>query len=167
MAYSSGKIKIPSVEGNIVITVKTVVSKTKNILLENFVYNGKNYEAIGFLDNTKLSYADEVSHSSGSTTTNGYIPCEAGVDTIYLKGFEANSASGNGSTNIVFCDENKKMLLGQYFYVRTHIYNTLSDEGNGIFKLTVAYPGCKYIRFNLPCANGGKNAVITINKVPD
>ena len=167
MAYSSGKIKIPSVIGNIVITVKTVAAKTKNILLEGFVYNGKTYEPVGFLDNTKLSTSGVESALSGFTATDGYVPCAAGVDTIYIKGFEANSASGNGNTNIVFYDENKTKLTGQYLYVRSHTYNTLSDEGNGVFKLTVAYSGCKYIRFNLPCANGGKKAVITINKAPD
>jgi hypothetical protein len=166
MAYSSGKIKIPNVTGNIVITVKTILAKAKNILLESFTYGGKTYEPVGFLNNTNLSTSGTASTVNGLTATNSYVPCEAKVDTIYLKGFEANNATDNGNTNLIFYDENKTVLTGQFFYVRSHSYATLSDEGNGIFKLTVAYSGCKYVRFNLPCANGGANAVITINQPP-
>ena len=166
MAYSSGKIKIPNVTGNIVITVKAILQKAKNILLEGFTYGGSVYKPVGYVDNTRLSTTGTASTKSGFTATDGYVPCERNVDTIYIKGFDVASATSDGNSNIVFYDENKTELTGTFLYVRSHSYYTLTDEGNGIYKLTVAYSGCKYIRFCLPCANGGANAVITINQPP-
>ena len=165
MAYSSGKIKIPNVTGNIVITVKAIAEKVKNILLESFTYGGVPYDAVDFLDNTKLNTSGGEDALNGSTATKGYVPCTAGVDTIYIKGFQPGT-SGTSGYSIVFYKDVNTWLTGSYFYVRSHSYYTLSDEGDGLYKLTVAYSGCKYIRFNLPCANGGANAVITINQPP-
>lgn len=160
MPYSSAKIAIPKVTGNIIITATAIQSAAPvNIL-----------NTVGYQNNKRISLsstnADKVVDSTGQVAT-GPIPVSSG-DIVRASGFSFNRmVIALFNNNDQFLTGNNQMANGNTQDV-TDI-GTISITEDGI--LTYTYntftkAGTAFIRFSGICADGA-NAVVTINEELD
>ena len=166
--YSGGKIAIPSVTGNLEITISTVESgaTTPNILVDAFKVGGVSKPAVGFTNGKRLSTSTGVEKDNTGSFVTGFIPIKAG-SVVRLKPLTAPSTAGVGATALAFYNSEKVYQTASYILVNTsgaHFSNcTYEQESADVYKVSfnsdipTIYA---YVRFTLPIADGA-NAYVT------
>lgn len=160
--YSDGKIAIPNVTGDIVITISAVESSTTvpNILVDNFKANGTTYSTIGFEDNKRLSTSTGATKDLSGCVTSGYIPFHSG-SVIRIKPYVLPTAPNEKFA--VVCYKN-----GQEFAVSDYVIankstvtgvRSIVQESDDTIAFTMNATAYTYIRF---CWTGtGENSYVT------
>lgn len=166
--YSGGKIAIPSVTGNLEITISTVESgaTTPNILVDAFKVGGVSKPAVGFTNGKRLSTSTGVEKDNTGSFVTGFIPIKAG-SVVRLKPLTAPSTAGVGTTALAFYNSEKVYQTASYILVNSsaaHFSNcTYEQESADVYKVSfnsdipTIYA---YVRFTLPIADGA-NAYVT------
>lgn len=166
--YSGGKIAIPSVTGNLEITISTVESgaTTPNILVDAFKVGGVSKPAVGFTNGKRLSTSTGAEKDNTGSFVTGFIPIKAG-SVVRLKPLTAPSTAGVGATALVFYNSEKVYQTASYILVNSsaaHFSNcTYEQESADVYKVSfnsdipTIYA---YVRFTLPIADGA-NAYVT------
>lgn len=166
--YSGGKIAIPSVTGNLEITISTVESgaTTPNILVDAFKVSGVSKPAVGFTNGKRLSTSTGVEKDNTGSFVTGFIPIKAG-SVVRLKPLTAPSTAGVGTTAFVFYNSEKVYQTASYILVNTsaaHFSNcTYEQESADVYKVSFNSDiptSYAYVRFTLPIADGA-NAYVT------
>lgn len=166
--YSGGKIAIPRVTGNLVITISAVESGivTPNILTDSFKVGGASQAAVGYTNGKRLSTSSGVEKDNTGSCVTGFIPCKAG-SVVRIRPLAAPSSAGVGGTAVVFYNAEKAMATASYIITSTtgaHFSNcTWEQESSDVYKVTFNsdIPGkYKFIRFTIPIADGA-NAYVT------
>lgn len=173
--YSGGKIAIPRVTGNLVITISAVESGivAPNILTDSFKVGGVSQAAVGYTNNKRLSTSTGVEKDNTGSCVTGFIPCRAG-SVIRIRPLAAPSSAGVGATAVVLYKEDKSFATSTYVTTGTiggHFGNcTWEQESSEVFKVTFNNDlpkTYKYIRFTIPIADGA-NAYVTYDaKIPE
>ena len=173
--YSGGKIAIPQVTGDIVITVDTVETNTKapNILVDAFKVGGISKSAVGFTNGKRLSTSTGVEKDNTGSFVTGFIPTKAG-SVVRLKPFAAPSETGVGATALAFYSSDKTYQTASYILTSSSDANfancTYEQESTDVYKVTFNnnIPSIyAYVRFTLPIADGA-NAYVTYDaKMPE
>lgn len=166
--YSGGKIAIPRVTGNLVITINAVESGVvaPNILTESFKVGGVSNAAVGYTNNKRLSTSNGVEKDNTGSCVTGFIPCKRG-SIIRIRPLSAPSSAGVGATAIVFYNSEKVSSTSSYITTSSasgHFGNcTWEQESSGVYKVTFNNDfnlALKYVRFTIPVADGA-NAYVT------
>ena len=166
--YSGGKIAIPQITGNLVITISAVESGivAPNILADSFKVGGVSHAAVGYENNKRLSTSTGVVKDNTGSCVTGFIPCKAG-SIIRIRPLSAPSTAGVGATAVVIYDVDKTFKTSTYIIaqiIETHFGScSWEQESSDVFKVTFDsnYPYTyKYIRFTIPVADGA-NAYVT------
>lgn len=166
--YSGGKIAIPRVTGNLVITISAVESGVvaPNILVDSFKAGGVSHTAVGYSNGKRLSTGSGVEKDNAGSCVTGFIPCRAG-SVIRIRPLAAPSSAGVGATAVVLYNSEKAMAISSYIITTTigsHFGNcTWEQESSDVFKVTfnADFPATyKYVRFGIPVADGA-NAYVT------
>lgn len=173
--YSGGKIAIPRVTGNLVITISAVESGivASNILTDSFKVDGVSYSAVGYENNKRLSTSSGVVKDNTGSCVTGFIPCRRG-SVVRIKPLSAPESAGVGATAIVFYNADKSFNAASYIITGTiggHFSNCAwEQESSDVFKVTFNndFPAAsKYVRFTIPVADGA-NAYVTYDaEMPD
>lgn len=166
--YSGGKIAIPRVTGNLVITISAVESGivTPNILTDSFKVGGASQAAVGYTNGKRLSTSSGVEKDNTGSCVTGFIPCKAG-SVVRIRPLAAPSSAGVGATAVVFYDSEKAMATASYIITSTagaHFSNcSWEQESSEVYKVTFGSDipeKYKYVRFTIPIADGA-NAYVT------
>lgn len=166
-AYSSGKISISSVTGNIVImaTANAVQTSYTNQLPISTDKNGNIYNGIGYKANTYLADGEEGTRDGVYTT--GFIPVKGG-DTMYFKNCTIQAEQRNdrfsryGSDKVAVAGATQNTTSSQISLIGTPTYGT-----DGMMKSLKLYSGgsmdsLRYIRF---CCRGlDATSIVTVNE---
>lgn len=166
--YSGGKIAIPRVTGDLVITISTVESGgvAPNILTDSFKVGGASQAAVGYTNGKRLSTSTGVEKDNTSSCVTGFIPCKAG-SVVRIRPLTAPADAGVGGTAVVFYNSEKVMSTASYILTTSassHFAQcTWEQESSNVYKVTFNsdFPATyKYIRFTIPVAEGA-NAYVT------
>lgn len=166
--YSGGKIAIPRVTGNLVITISAVESGVvaPNILTDSFKVGGVSQVAVGYTNNKRLSTSAGIEKDNTGSCVTGFIPCKAG-SVVRIRPLTAPSSAGVGATAVVIYNGDKSFNTSTYITTATigsHFGNcTWEQESSDVFKVAFDndFPEMyKYIRFTIPIADGA-NAYVT------
>lgn len=166
--YSGGKIAIPRVTGNLVITISAVESGVvaPNILTDSFKVGGASQAAVGYTNGKRLSTSAGVEKDNTGSCVTGFIPCNAG-SVVRIRPLAAPSSAGVGATAVVIYNGDKSFNTSSYITTATigsHFGNcTWEQESSDVFKVTFDndFPETyKYVRFTIPIADGA-NAYVT------
>lgn len=166
--YSGGKIAIPRVTGDLVITISTVESGgvAPNILTDSFKVGGASQAAVGYTNGKRLSTSTGVEKDNTSSCVTGFIPCKAG-SVVRIRPLTAPADVGVGDTAVAFYNSEKAMSTASYILTTSassHFAQcTWEQESNDVYKVTFNsdFPATyKYIRFTIPVADG-VNAYVT------
>lgn len=157
--YSSGKIAIPQVTGNIVITATAVESAE---VITNLV------DSIGIAPNVRVSLSTgENAEASGfaavgaTKDVNSLIHFSAG-DVIRVRGFQFPQAS-DGKSLMAFYDSTATRTGGGYIYKDHTSYNAITAVWESDGSVTLTASAETYIRFDAPCSDTSA-VVITRNQ---
>lgn len=165
--YSGGKIAIPCVTGDLVITISAVESgaTTPNILVDAFKVGGVSKSAVGFTNGKRISTSNGSEKDNSGTCVTGFIPMTRG-SVIRIKPFVAPAAV-DGSTGIGIYKSDKTFIVASYILASSssaHFANcTYEQESENVYKikfnddLPTTYA---YVRLTLPIADGA-NAYVT------
>jgi len=166
--YSGGKIAIPRVTGDLVITISTVESGgvAPNILTDSFKVGGASQAAVGYTNGKRLPTSTGVEKDNTSSCVTGFIPCKAG-SVVRIRPLTAPADAGVGGTAVVFYNSEKVMSTASYILTTSassHFAQcTWEQESSNVYKVTFNsdFPATyKYIRFTIPVAEGA-NAYVT------
>lgn len=166
--YSGGKIAIPRVTGNLVITISAVESGVvaPNILTDSFKVGGASQAAVGYTNNKRISTSTGVEKDNTGSCVTGFIPCKAG-SVIRIRPLSAPSSAGVGTTAVAFYNSEKAMSVASYILTTSASQHfatcTWEQESSGVYKVTFNsdFPATyKYVRFTIPVADGA-NAYVT------
>lgn len=166
--YSGGKIAIPRVTGNLVITISAVESGVvaPNILTDSFKVGGASHAAIGYTNGKRLSTSTGIEKDNAGSCVTGFIPCKAG-SVVRIRPLAAPSSTGVGATAVVFYDSEKAMATASYIITSmagAHFSNCAwEQESSDVYKVTFNSDipeKYKYVRFTIPIADGA-NAYVT------
>lgn len=172
--YSGGRITIPAVTGDVIITVKAALALAcTNQIPISTDENGAVFNQVGWQKGYRLSSSGTVgSHSSSYVT--GFIPVKYN-DTVRLDNVHyENVASGALSTadqRICFYDSSKQ-FLGMVNSTATALQDRVFDENKHLIEFTVENCGSgqyaiditNVAYFRLNAAYIGDDSVITVNE---
>lgn len=156
--YNKGKIAIPNVTGDIVITITAVQQAQENSFPSKFydtdgvtLYNGKGYKS-GFRFN---SASDETSGTSNDSIT-GYLDI-TGHNKVTVSG--AVLSATTGGHKYVFYDSNHTVISGSGYGIAPN--GVFSKDGKGDFEIPA---NTKYMRFcvHTSCASGNPPALTVV-----
>lgn len=156
--YNKGKIAIPNVTGDIVITITAVQQAQENSFPSKFydtdgitLYDGKGYKS-GFRFNS--SGAETAADSSDSIT--GYLDI-TGHNKVTVSGAILSATSGG--FKCVFYDSSHTVIDGDAFGVAPN--GVFVKNGTGDFTIPA---NTKYIRFcvNTSCCTGNPPALTVV-----
>lgn len=156
--YNKGKIAIPNVTGDIVITITAVPQAQENAFPSKFydtdgvtLYDGKGYKS-GFRFN---SSNEEVSAPAGNSIT-GYLDI-TGYNKVTVSG--AVLSETNGGNKYVFYDASHNLISGDGFSIVPN--GVFAKDGSGDFEIPA---NTKYMRFcvNTSCCTGTPPALTVV-----
>lgn len=158
--YSNGKIAIPNVTGDIVITATAVASY---IPVVNLV------ETYGVEADTRLSFSTGVNKAQAGycvvgNDNNHIIPYAAG-DVFRIKGANIPATTDSNCGMVLYSDYTGK-FFGSYPIALNSAHSTwsISEESEGVVAITINdVQSSVGIRFSLPCTDTS-NLIITKNQ---
>ena len=158
--YNKGKIAIPNVTGNIVITITAVQQAQENSFPSKFydtdgvtLYNGQGYKS-GWRFN---SSNEETSAPAGNSIT-GYLDI-TGYNKVTVSG--AVLSETNGGNKCVFYDANHTAISGNEWSFGITPNGVFSKNGSGDYTIPA---NTKYMRLcvNTSCCNGNPPALTVV-----
>lgn len=158
--YNKGKIAIPNVTGDIVITITAVQQAQENAFPSKFydtdgvtLYNGLGYKS-GFRFNSTNA---EVSAGSGDSIT-GYLDI-TGYNKVTVSGAVLSQTSGG--YKVVFYDSSHTVISGNNWSYGIVPNGVFSKDGTGDFTIPA---DAKYMRLcvNTSCCTGNPPALTVV-----
>ena len=158
--YTKGKIAIPQVTGDIVITITAVPQAQENAFPSKFydtdgvtLYNGSGYKS-GWRFNSQNA---EVSAKSGDSIT-GYLDI-TGYNKVTVSGAVLSETAGG--LKCVFYDENHTAIGGNDWAYGITPNGVFSKNGSGDYEIPA---NTKYMRFcvNTSCCTGTPPALTVV-----
>lgn len=156
--YNKGKIAIPNVTGDIVITITAVPQAQENSFPSKFydtdgvtLYNG-----LGYKTNYRFNSSNaETSAASGDSIT-GYLDI-TGHNKVTVSG--AVLSETNGGHKYVFYDSNHNLISGSGYGIAPN--GVFAKDGTGDFEIPA---NTKYMRFcvNTSCCTGTPPALTVV-----
>lgn len=167
--YSNGKIAIPNVTGDIVITATAVPSApayTNQIPISTDI-NGDIYNGIGYKDNARISSSGAESTLDGAFLI-GFIPVKAG-DTVYLQSGLLDPSWGSaGSANSRLYASDKTTTTNAFnpssIESATALENVVKDSSGYVTQFSIKSSATSTAYMRLTLKGIGANAVITVNE---
>lgn len=156
--YNKGKIAIPNVTGDIVITITAVQQAQENAFPSKFydtdgvtLYNGKGYKS-GWRFN---SQSVETSEAAGDSIT-GYLDI-TGHNKVTVSGAVLSPTAGGHK--YVFYDSSHNLISGSGYGIVPN--GVFAKDGTGDYEIPA---NTKYIRFcvNTSCCNGNPPALTVV-----
>ena len=156
--YNKGKIAIPNVTGNIVITITAVQQAQENTFPSKFydtdgvtLYNGSGYKS-GYRFNSQSA---EASGSAGDSIT-GYLDI-TGYNKVTVSGAVLSATSGGHK--YVFYDASHNLISGSGYGIVPN--GVFAKDGTGDYEIPT---NTKYIRFciNTSCVTGNPPALTVV-----
>ena len=158
--YSNGKIAIPNVTGDIVITATAVASYTPVVNL---------VETYGVEADTRLSFSTGVNKAQAGYCVvgndNNHIIPYANGDVFRIKGANI-PATANDQCGMVLYSDYTGTFFGSYTIALNSAHSTwsIAEESNGVVAITFNNVQSSVgIRFSLPCTDTS-NLIITKNQ---
>lgn len=169
MAYSKGVIAIPSVTGNVVISVTTVASTPSYTDLT--AQSGWTWSK-----GCRLNSQGTLSDAEGGYVTD-YIPCAAG-DVVRIKGLDITRTLGGATAKCAFYTTSKALAPAGTPNISSAVSAGIVTKGSsGEYKILAALYGsaqtadskCAYMRFSGALEDGYTidDVVITVNEEID
>ena len=164
-AYSEGKITIPEVTGDVIITINAEIALacTNQIPISTDA-DGNIYNGIGYKEKMYMSTGSE----SGNVTTDltGFIPCKAG-DILRMKNIPFNTTVAECRLTFFKSDKTyiAQALVGSYYIMDTDLLGVKDADGNYIeFTLRSKFVSddCAFVRIS--AANITAESIVTINE---
>ena len=158
--YNKGKIAIPNVTGNIVITITAVPQAQENVFPSKFydtdgvtLYNGSGYKS-GFRFNSSNV---ETATASSADSITGYLDI-TGFDKVTVSGAVLSGAGGN---KCVFYDANHTAMSGNNWSYDINPNGVFSKDGTGDYTIPA---DAKYMRLfvNTSCCTGTPPALTVV-----
>ena len=158
--YNKGKIAIPNVTGDIVITITAVKQAQENAFPSKFydtdgvtLYNGSGYKS-GFRFNSSNA---ETSAPAGNSIT-GYLDI-TGYNKVTVSG--AVLSETNGGNKCVFYDANHTVISGNEWSFGITPNGVFSKDGTGDYTIPT---DAKYMRLcvNTSCCTGTPPALTVV-----
>lgn len=168
--YSDGKITIPSVTGDIVITaIASALTTYTNLVPTSIEKDGSIYNGIGYKDGGYLSSSNwnNVGSSTDSVVT-GYMPYKLAVDgtapPIYVKGVTVDVAN-----HCRFCsyDDNFGTLYGAYGSSGNYAWGTnwqFEQLGTQYYKITPIDTSKVGTYIRLSAIGTGENLIVSVGE---
>ena len=156
--YNKGKIAIPNVTGDIVITITAVQQAQENVFPSKFydtdgvtLYNGSGYKS-GFRFNSK----NEETAADSRDSITGYLDI-TGYNKVTVSGAVLSVTAGGHKC--VFYDSNHTVISGDLFGIVPN--GVFSKSGTGDYTIP---ENTKYIRFcvNTSCCTGTPPALTVV-----
>ena len=167
--YSNGKIAIPNVTGDIVITATAIPSAPAytNQIPISTDESGNVYNGLGYKDGARISSSGAESTLDGAFLT-GFIPVKAG-DTVYLKSGLLDPSWGSASSaNSRLYASDKTTTTNAFnpavIESASALENVVKDSNGYVIQFSIksAATSTAYIRLTLK--GTGANAVVTVNE---
>ena len=156
--YNKGKIAIPNVTGNIVITITAVQQAQENAFPSKFydtdgvtLYNG-----LGYKSNRRFNSSDAETSATPGDSITGYLDI-TGHNKVTVSG--AVLSQTTGGHKCVFYDSNHTTISGGAYGVAPN--GVFAKDGSGDFAIP---ENTKYIRFcvNTSCCTGTPPALTVV-----
>lgn len=156
--YNKGKIAIPNVTGNIVITITAVPQAQENAFPSKFydtdgvtLYNG-----LGYKSGQRFNSADEETAANAGDSITGYLDI-TGHNKVTVSG--AVLSQTNGGHKYVFYDASHNLISGSGFGIAPN--GVFAKDGSGDFEIPA---NTKYMRFcvNTSCCTGTPPALTVV-----
>ena len=156
--YNKGKIAIPNVTGNIVITITAVQQAQENAFPSKFydtdgvtLYNGLGYKS-GFRFNSQSA---ETAGTPGDSIT-GYLDI-TGYNKVTVSGAVLSAQAGGNK--YVFYDASHNLISGSGYGIVPN--GVFAKDGTGDYEIPA---NTKYIRFcvNTSCVTGNPPALTVV-----
>ena len=157
--YNKGKIAIPNVTGNIVITITAVPQAQENAFPSKFydtdgvtLYNGQGYKSGWRFNSQNVETA-----ASDNDSITGYLDI-TGFDKVTVSGAVLSPSGGN---KCVFYDTNHTAISGNNWSYNIAPNGVFSKDGTGDFTIPA---DAKYMRFcvNTSCCTGNPPALTVV-----
>lgn len=167
--YSNGKIAIPNVTGDIVITATAIPSAPAytNQIPISTDESGNVYNGLGYKDGARISSSGAESTLDGAFLT-GFIPIQAG-DTVYLQsGLLDPSWRSAGSANNRLYESDKTTTTSAFnpstIESASKIENVITDSSGCIIQFSIMSSATTTAYMRLTLKGTGANAVVTVNE---
>lgn len=156
--YNKGKIAIPNVTGNIVITITAVLQAQENAFPSKFydtdgitLYNG-----LGYKTNYRFNSSNVETVATSGDSITGYLDI-TGYNKVTVSGAVLSQTSGGNKC--VFYDASHTVISGDLFGIVPN--GVFSKNGTGDYTIPA---DTKYIRFcvNTSCCTGNPPALTVV-----
>lgn len=167
--YSNGKIAIPNVTGDIVITataIPSVPAYTNQIPISTDE-SGNVYNGLGYKDRARISSSGAESTLDGAFLT-GFIPVKAG-DTVYLQSGLLDPSWGSaGSANSRLYESDKTTTTNSFnpsiIESASALENVITDSSGYVIQFSIKSSATTTAYMRLTLKGTGANAVVTVNE---
>lgn len=167
--YSNGKIAIPNVTGDIVITATAIPSAPAytNQIPISTDESGNVYNGLGYKDNARISSSGAESTLNGAFLT-GFIPVKAG-DTVYLQSGLLDPSWGSaGSANSRLYASDKTTTTNSFnpsiIESAAALENIVKDSSGYVIQFSIKSSATETAYIRLTLKGTGANAVVTVNE---
>ena len=156
--YTKGKIAIPQVTGDIVITITAVPQAQENAFPSKFydtdgvtLYNG-----LGYKTNYRFNSKNAETAATAGDSITGYLDI-TGHNKVTVSGAVLSETSGG--SKYVFYDESHNLISGSGYGIAPN--GVFAKDGTGDFTIPA---NTKYMRFcvNTSCATGTPPALTVV-----
>lgn len=169
MAYSSGKIFIPDVSGNIVISV--TAQRINPPVYTNQIpistdESGNIYNGTGYKNDHRINSSGVEDYLAGAVLT-GYIPVHAGDTIRVLSGYLDPNWSSAGSARSRLYKSDKSGITSithNSMASSAFLSNVVTDGGGYITQFDIAADKTDVAFIRLTMKGTGENAVATVNE---
>lgn len=167
--YSNGKIAIPNVTGDIVITATAIPSAPAytNQIPISTDESGNVYNGLGYKDGARISSSGAESTLDGAFLT-GFIPVKAG-DTVYLQSGLLDPTWGSaGSANSRLYASDKTTTTNAFnpstIESASALENVVKDSSGYVIQFSIKSSATTTAYMRLTLKGTGANAVVTVNE---
>lgn len=156
--YNKGKIAIPNVTGDIVITITAVQQAQENAFPSKFydtdgvtLYNG-----LGYKSGRRFNSASEEVSATSDDSITGYLDI-TGYNKVTVNGAVLSATAGGHK--YVFYDASHSLISGSGYGIAPN--GVFAKDGSGDFEIPA---NTKYMRFcvNTSCATGNPPALTVV-----
>lgn len=181
--YSGGVIAIPSVTGDVVITVSATgaaeaPATSSNVLTEDWSYEGQSFGAIGYNENKRLSTSNGALKDATGCITTGFIPIAAMKElntSIVIRISPLTSIPSSTSGEYACCaysSASESAFVASSYLTSSNSWFDYTQEDETTVKLVpkssaysnnyirICFPGnisTVYMTINAPIGGGGLN----------
>lgn len=170
---AKGRIKIPNVIGNIVLTASAIMpvpKYTNRIPLAEYPIG----TTVGIMTPARWSSSGALKTDYAYMSATGYIPVSNG-DVIRISGLQFNSGNAHGANSLLWAYKSNVATVGSIVatavssnnttYINGKLTNAKYDSSGNLIEFTVSDSNIKYIAICVDTQYLNENSVITVNEL--